>query len=88
MRKMPPDCTQERVFCERTPSKKSKFSACGGPIIKNHSFNAPKFNFTARWEKNKKKCKVWGGLKRCLKVPPDNNLFMFKCNRGIILQSE
>ena len=24
MQKMPPDCTQERVFCERTPSKKSK----------------------------------------------------------------
>ena len=31
MQKMPPDCTQERVFCERTPSKKSKISACGGP---------------------------------------------------------
>ena len=24
MQKMPPDCTQERVFCERTPSKKVK----------------------------------------------------------------
>ena len=24
MQKMPPDCTQERVFCERTPSKRPK----------------------------------------------------------------
>ena len=33
MQKMPPDCTQERVFVYQNASKSQKISACGGHII-------------------------------------------------------
>ena len=33
MQKMPPDCTQERVFETKTHPKCQKISACGGHII-------------------------------------------------------
>ena len=52
MQKMPPDCTQERVFCERTPSKKSKISACGGPTPTQ---NLKNFRFRNSLKKSKKK---------------------------------
>ena len=54
MQKMTPDCTQERVFCERTPSKKSKISACGGPKTSflNVSDHLKYQNFRFRNSKN------------------------------------
>ena len=46
MQKMPPDCTQERVFDTKTHPKCQKISACGGHIIiEIRLVNAPKVYF-------------------------------------------
>ena len=46
MQKMPPDCTQERVFYIKTHPKCQKISACGGHIIiEIRLVNAPKVYF-------------------------------------------
>ena len=47
MQKMPPDCTQERVFDTKTHPKCQKISACGGHIIiEIRLVNAPKVYFS------------------------------------------
>ncbi len=46
MQKMPPDCTQERVFKYKNASKIQKKSACGGHIIiEIRLVNAPQVYF-------------------------------------------
>ena len=54
MQKMPPDCTQERVFDTKTHPKCQKISACGGHIIiEIRLVNAPKVYFFSRLRRAK-----------------------------------
>ena len=54
MQKMPPDCTQERVFKYKNASKIPKISACGGHIIiEIRLVNAPQVYFFSRLRRAK-----------------------------------
>ena len=57
MQKMPPDCTQERVFDTKTHPKCQKISACGGHIIiEIRLVNVPKVYFSAAADQNQYCC--------------------------------
>ena len=68
-------------FVKELPKKDKNFPPAAGQSLKNH-FNAPKFNFTARWEKQEK-VQGMGWLETMFEGSTGNNLFVynFECNR-------